>query len=100
MSNLPVFEIVQSDAKKPWHVRIRAANHEPTWSTQRYTRKQGADRAVRALVRIFGGMVVTSRGEVWDASGRVVARVVQRDERRLLKMARAGMPPRGGAVNA
>lgn len=44
------FEIVQSDAAKPWHTRIRAGNSKNWYHGQQYTRRPSALKAAAHLI--------------------------------------------------
>lgn len=58
------FEIVRTDAVQPWHVREVAGNAQKTWSTENFTRKQGAERSLCRLAERFGWRDVSL---VWDS---------------------------------
>lgn len=55
----PRFEIVRTDAG--WHSRFRAANAEPVWSTEVYTRRETAHEAIGVLAKAFSPGLVTLR---------------------------------------
>ena len=44
MSRQPRFEVVRTGAG--WHARFRAANGQVVWTTEVYTRRKAAERAV------------------------------------------------------
>lgn len=48
------FEIVRTDADQPWHARFRAWNGRIQWSTENYTRRRGAERAVLSICNMEG----------------------------------------------
>lgn len=51
---MTTFEIVRSDGKQQWHAREVAGNNEKCWTTETYSSKQGAVRAVCRLAERFG----------------------------------------------
>lgn len=63
-------EIVRTEADQPWHVRIRADNGEPTWSTENYTTLQSALDAIELLGRTFSPIGLAS--ESAGLAGRLV----------------------------
>lgn len=55
------FEIVRTDAEQPWHARFVASNGRIVWTTEQYTRRRGAENAIRALeMTRFGAEVRTT----------------------------------------
>lgn len=80
------FEIVRTDADQPWHARFRAANGRIVWTTENYTRRAKAERAVLLLTNGVEphshlGVRETDDGKrfVYTASGCVEVRLI--DER-------------------
>lgn len=65
------FEIVRSDAAQPWHARFVARNGRIIFSTENYTRRQGALNAITLLASVFGGFVYEPGGGVAVASPNV-----------------------------
>jgi uncharacterized protein YegP (UPF0339 family) len=58
------FEIVETDAEQPWHVRLIAENGEPISTGENHTRADAARRAVEVEAELFGYQVLT-----WDHLG-------------------------------
>jgi uncharacterized protein YegP (UPF0339 family) len=82
-------QIVRTDADQPWHVRIRAGNHEATLGSENYADEASAVAAVELLGRTFSPAnradYVDGRLHVWlhesDPKGGLFIQVQVVDER-------------------
>jgi uncharacterized protein YegP (UPF0339 family) len=48
------WEIVQTDAPQPWHVRLVAGNGNVVLSSENYTRRRRAESAIAVAAEAFG----------------------------------------------
>lgn len=67
MSKRDRIEIVQTSAEQPWSIRI-FRNEQTFRSSENYTRKVGAERALVGLAKMFGwegAALVTDEGGAW-----------------------------------
>lgn len=56
MPRQPRIEIVRSDAEQPFHVRIVAANNRTLFSSENYSRRDSAMKAIVSLATAFGAL--------------------------------------------
>lgn len=50
------WEIVRTDAEQPWHIRFRAGNGKVVVSSENYSRRDSAMKAIVSLATAFGAL--------------------------------------------
>lgn len=57
------FEVVQTDAEQPWHLRLVGSNGEPVMVSENYTDPRTAENAIAVAAEAFG--VTIPRDPEW-----------------------------------